>query len=318
MSVRALLVALGPYALAPFALAPLDLRAQAATGGPPPVEVAAEGPREPVELGAAFPLVVRRSWSAADAEAPWSDAALAPLVVRLGSRDRRVREGRIEETLRFEARAFALDPIELPELGLRIDVRSVLPAEPGPPEAPPGPFDPPFPWRTVLRIGAVVVAACLVAWLVGRWLLRPRPRAEAPAPPPIPPHDRALARLAALRHGDPEGPEALQRFYVEASSIVRDYVEDRFHVRAPEMTTEEFLASRDTARVLEAAHRGLLSDFLSRCDLVKFARAASTREERDRLLRSAERLVQETRIDLARERSMSASGAPPVRREASA
>ena len=30
-------------------------------------------------------------------------------------------------------------------------------------------------------------------------------------------------------------------YYVQLSSIVRHYLEDRFHLRAPEMTTEEFL-----------------------------------------------------------------------------
>ncbi|MEZ4403641.1 MAG: hypothetical protein R3B06_26695 [Kofleriaceae bacterium] len=42
-------------------------------------------------------------------------------------------------------------------------------------------------------------------------------------------------------------------------------------MRAPELTTEEFMQRARTAPGLSATHRDLLSAFLERCDRVKFA-----------------------------------------------
>jgi hypothetical protein len=193
-------------------------------------------------------------------------------------------------------------------VGLRIDVKSVLPDPPGPVDAPPGPLERPFDWGWFLLVTGAVLTALAAAALFVRWLRR-RPVFAPPPPPPIPPWDRALARLEALRGRAVNTEAEVQAYYVEVSSIVRDYLEDRFRVRAPEMTTEEFLAAAATEQHLTEAHRLLLSQFLLHCDLVKFAHGRSTALDRAGLIASAERFVQETRVaaeDLTRSTEASA------------
>ena len=89
-----------------------------------------------VPLGTAFPLEVLRTWSAGPAP-DWSDETLAPLYVRLVETSRRESEGRVEETRRYEAYAFALadlaEPVELRE------TRALDPTAPGPAELPAAP-----------------------------------------------------------------------------------------------------------------------------------------------------------------------------------
>ena len=52
---------------------------------------------------------------------------------------------------------------------------------------------------------------------------------------------------------------------------MRRYLEDRFELRAPELTTEEFLDVAGSANRLSHDHQSLLRDFLRQADLVKFA-----------------------------------------------
>ena len=86
----------------------------------------------------------------------------------------------------------------------------------------------------------------------------------------------------------------VQEFYVELSDIVRHYLEDRFYFKAPEMTTEEFLVHLKNAHQLKPAHKGLLSEFLVQCDMVKFAKHQPGEDEIRSSYDSAEHLVVET------------------------
>jgi hypothetical protein len=109
----------------------------------------------------------------------------------------------------------------------------------------------------------------------------------------------AMDRLAALEaSGLPDGERA-DPWYVELSGIVRSYLEDRFAIRAPELTTEEFL--REAGRSLEVSgQRELLGRFLERCDRVKFAAYRPGDAESREAIASARRFLEETRLAEAR------------------
>lgn len=143
---------------------------------------------------------------------------------------------------------------------------------------------PPTPWYWWL-LGALALAA-LIAAIV--WFLRRGP--AKPAPPPPPPHLRARHRLnAALdRLHDPRA------FCIAVSDALRIYLEERFHLRAPERTTEEFLIELQTSPTLTAGQKRTLADFLGNCDLVKFARHEPTEADLRGLHGNALRLVEET------------------------
>jgi len=116
-----------------------------------------------------------------------------------------------------------------------------------------------------------IVAACAagaMAILAAITLLRQRARRAAPA---LPAHDWALAQLDALeRDALPETGQT-HPFWVRLSDIVRQYVERRFDLRAPERTTPEFLHEARSHASLSEAHRTLLAQFLRMADMVKFA-----------------------------------------------
>lgn len=164
-----------------------------------------------------------------------------------------------------------------------------------------------WPWL-VLGLGVVAAAAGGVVW----WLRRAEERARLTA------FDRAMARLERLQRRGLPAADAADSWYVELSDIVRRYIEERFALRAPELTTEEFLAEAGRSRELTAGHRELLAAFLARCDRVKFARYSPDEDESQDALRDARRFLEETaaaggepqQIDLRTPTTSQAGGAP--------
>jgi hypothetical protein len=133
-----------------------------------------------------------------------------------------------------------------------------------------------------------LAAAGLIGWLLwkkyGRKLVAPKPAVV------LPPHKSARDKLRSAL-GLLSDPYA---FCTLVSGVVRVYLEERFEIHAPDRTTEEFLEEVRYSPKLEAAHKELLEVFLSRCDLVKFAKYEPTEPELRELYDAALRLIDET------------------------
>jgi hypothetical protein len=142
-------------------------------------------------------------------------------------------------------------------------------------------------WWPVPVALLLVVAAFVV---VRRWRRAAARRVRISA------FDVAMQKLAALEsRGLPEGAEA-DSWYVDLSAIVRRYVEDRFAIRAPELTTEEFFREARRSLELRGEQRDLLGNFLMLCDRVKFAGHQPQKSESGEALASARRFLDETRL----------------------
>jgi hypothetical protein len=149
------------------------------------------------------------------------------------------------------------------------------------------PVEIPSGWEWLWWLLAALAAAALT---YAGWRYWQKKRAQRPAQPPIPPHVRAKRKLAealALIHR----PEP---FVVAVSSAVRVYLEERFDFRAPERTTEEFLYELGDTPLLSSPQKESLGDFLTRSDLVKFAKYEPGEPELRDLHAAAVRLVEET------------------------
>jgi len=153
-------------------------------------------------------------------------------------------------------------------------------------------------WLWIALAVIFVIALALTAWL----LLRKK-QALVPMPPPVPPHVRAKQRLAeALAFlSDPN------RFCTLVADTTRVYLEERFSLRAPERTTEEFLVELRTSPHLTQDQKQSLGAFLESCDLVKFARFEPTETALRHLHDAALRLVDETQFD-----PLNAAAPPPL------
>jgi hypothetical protein len=85
------------------------------------------------------------------------------------------------------------------------------------------------------------------------------------------PRERALFELAELMARDLVGHHQVKEFYFELTLIVRAYIERAHAVRAPEQTTEEFLAAVSTDDRFSRDVVRRLREFMQAADLVKYA-----------------------------------------------
>lgn len=150
------------------------------------------------------------------------------------------------------------------------------------------------PWWWAGLGGAAALALAATIFFVRRWRRRPLPQ-----PPALPPHLLAYQALDRLVAADLLSCGQQKAFYASLSDILRLYLEQRFGLRAPEQTTEEFLAGLHRQRpgspgLLDPNHQRLLRDFLSGCDLVKFAGHTPLRAEAEDSVERCRRFVRET------------------------
>jgi hypothetical protein len=149
-------------------------------------------------------------------------------------------------------------------------------------------------WNNFLLLLFLVVLAGLL-WLF--WFLSKRKQRPLPVPKRLA-HEIAYEQLRQLQAKGLIRQARIKEYYSEISDIVRRYLENRFSLRAPEMTTEEFLFyARDYGKLI-AGHKTLLREFLSACDLVKFAKYLPQAQEIDAIFVSAKKLVDETKEEV--------------------
>ena len=140
--------------------------------------------------------------------------------------------------------------------------------------------------------GGICVLSAVAVWLyVRRKRKRKLIRIFKPA------HEIAFDRLRALVSEDLVSAGRIKEFYERASNILRHYIEDRFELMAPERTTEEFLAELQWTEVLSPDDKQALAEFLSHCDLVKFAKHTPTTEQIQHTFDLVKSFIEETKSD---------------------
>jgi hypothetical protein len=149
-----------------------------------------------------------------------------------------------------------------------------------------GPKHIPSPWLWPALVAGGLGLGTL-GWALWRWKRR-RARATAKLP-----YEIALDRLEEARAL--MQPESAREFSIAVSEITRNYIEERFHVRAARRTTEEFLYDLlEASDALLGGHRALLAVFLHHCDIAKFARWILSTREMETMLQGARAFVMET------------------------
>ncbi|MDZ7859119.1 MAG: hypothetical protein U5O15_00385 [Candidatus Krumholzibacteriota bacterium] len=129
-----------------------------------------------------------------------------------------------------------------------------------------------FPWTPALA-GIILIAAILSVVV-----FRLRKKKTRAVPPPAA-HEVALAKLQNLLGRKLAEKKLYREFTIEVSDILRGYIEDRFGLKAPERTTEEFLAEAGSALEVDKEKKEMIKQFLFHCDMVKFALLQPTQED---------------------------------------
>jgi hypothetical protein len=154
--------------------------------------------------------------------------------------------------------------------------------------APPEKF--PFGWKNILIVVgcvAAAAAACLILWK--------RRRIKERIVPPLSAHEIAYRKLEALLARELVEQKLYREFTAEVADILREYIEDRFALKAPERTTEEFLVEVSPALPVDARKKDILKQFLVHCDLVKFAALEPSIEDVERTFATCKDFIEATK-----------------------
>jgi len=136
-------------------------------------------------------------------------------------------------------------------------------------------------WLVFVIVFVALSLLGLVVWLFAK-------RRKTPLPPKLP-RQIALEELDRIGHEiDRVSP---YQFSIGVSEILRKYVTQQYGLPATRQTSIEFLSALANASPFSEDERSLLEDFLSRCDLIKFARYEATTSDSELLLQEAIRFV---------------------------
>jgi hypothetical protein len=149
-----------------------------------------------------------------------------------------------------------------------------------------GPVTIPYPtWMLVAAGVAALIVLGLIVWGIIAWARR------KPAQPPPSPTAVALHHLQWLRtQVDKIAP---YDFSVAVSDVLRTFISNaKFQLPATKLTSPEFLATISGSNLFAESDRTLLSRFLEKCDMIKFARMDATSADNTELVENALAFVQ--------------------------
>jgi hypothetical protein len=178
-----------------------------------------------------------------------------------------------------------------------IKVTSILPADMKEKQLndikPPVPY--PSDYKIWLWITLGILAAAAIAFGIYFFLKRRNKIVDAQAVM-LTPHELAYRDLDELAAENLIKRGEIKLFYYRISGILRQYIENRFGLRAPEQTTEEFLSGLDKDSSFPTEYRILLKTFLRNCDLVKFAEFTPEKEEIENTFESCRAFIRGTEV----------------------
>lgn len=143
---------------------------------------------------------------------------------------------------------------------------------------------------------AAVAAACVAVAAALTVLVLRRRRIRERIAPRLPAHEIAYRKLERLLERGLIEQKLYREFTAEVADILRRYIEDRFALKAPERTTEEFLAEAGPGLPVGAEQKRSLERFLLHCDLVKFAAFEPSEDDVKRTFETCKDFIELTKV----------------------
>ncbi len=153
----------------------------------------------------------------------------------------------------------------------------------------------PLTFREILPwIAALWLVAALVILIVSLVRMRRSRSAGELSHSDDPPHIVALRRLDRFRGNSFWTPDRQKTFYSGITDALKDYIDARFGVDAPEMTTSELFSALKKEKDITPELYSELRELFERADFVKFAKLIADDEQNAAALPVAVRFVTST------------------------
>lgn len=146
------------------------------------------------------------------------------------------------------------------------------------------------PWVIALKILIAIIGAVIIL----SWALRKRRNGALSGQNSDPAHIVALRELDKYRSDKYWAPDKQKQFYSGITDALKNYIDARYGVDAPEMTTAELFDSLKGEKSLTPELYAGLKDLFETADFVKFAKHVASDQDNAKALPLAVRFVTET------------------------
>jgi len=154
-------------------------------------------------------------------------------------------------------------------------------------------------YRRYIYYGLAGLGAALLVFIL-IFYFKKRKRGENIIPkrrkPIKPAHIEAIEELEKLINSNLLSDGRIKEFYIIISEIIRRYIENRYFIYALEMTTNQVYDSLYNIDV-DKENIELIYEFLSSCDLVKFAKYIPEEDENKKVIEQAFDIINKTKIE---------------------
>jgi len=130
---------------------------------------------------------------------------------------------------------------------------------------------PELPWNYIVL--ALIALALLLVVVLNKIIKNNK------IPVVLSPSDIAVEALKKIKDQGSFKNVDVKTFTYEVNMILRRFLEGEYQIRAPEQTTEDFLASEKLKKTINEDRYVHLQNFLNTCDLIKYADKKAGPEE---------------------------------------
>ncbi|WP_163272571.1 hypothetical protein [Dysgonomonas sp. 511] len=159
---------------------------------------------------------------------------------------------------------------------------------------------PPMVWQDYLEYLLIPLVVILVLALIAAaiiLIMRKKRKGYYFTPKiELPPHVVALEGLEKLKASKLWQKGQEKEYYTELTDILRNYIDRRFNIDAPEMISEDIISAVHLATDTKSATEGL-AQILQLADLVKFAKYTPFVDENDLSMVNAYLFINQTKIE---------------------
>ena len=160
-------------------------------------------------------------------------------------------------------------------------------------------------WDYIWWMGWVLlaVAVAFAAWYGYQFYLKHRSEAPVVEVPQVklPAHITALQALEALGEKKLWQEGKFKQFHTELTDILRQYIEERYHVLAMESTTDEILEELLELTMTQRSSYNNLKEVLQMADLVKFAKYEPLPDENQMVYMNSRLFIEQTKESVVEE-----------------
>lgn len=142
----------------------------------------------------------------------------------------------------------------------------------------------------ILGILALIAAAIFVIMRIKNH----QPLITIPQEPPLPPDIRALNALETLRQQQKWQQGKVKEYHTELTDILRNYLEETYHIQSTEMTTDQTLDAFQGCPAFSEESHSKLRQILQTADMVKFAKSEPLPYQHDLSMTQAVEFVKST------------------------